>query len=88
MVLKYAAEKFALNLRAHLARETQEIRVHQIREKEAKEKNAPGAVRKAVAEEVVTVADRGVVEAEEEVAEAEAEMAVVEKKEGIKDILN
>ena len=83
MALKCVAEKFVLNLQAHLVREIQEIPVHQIPGKEVKERNASGAERKAVAEEVVTVADRAVVEAEVVVV-AEAEMAEVEKKEGIK----
>ncbi len=84
MALKCVAEKFVLNLQAHLVREIQEIRARQILEKEVNGKSEPGAERKAVAVEVVTVADRVVVEAQEEVAVAEAEMEAVEKKEDIK----
>ena len=85
MALKCAAEKFVLNLLAHLARETQEIPVRQIPEKEGREKNALGAERKAVVEEADMVEARVEVEAEEaEVAVAEAEREVAEKKEGIK----
>ena len=85
MVLKCAAEKFVLNLLVHPARETREILVPQIQGKEVREKNAPGAERKAVAEEADMVEARVEVEAEEaEVAVAEAEREVAEKKEGIK----